>query len=98
MFGGTVAPPAGLCDDTTPWPYWLEQALLWDPTLRPAPLRVAPADAGDCPSTLGTDTDVCVPDTVSCHRNVRLDLGASRPGSGSITVPTGWVLVTYLTL
>ena len=37
VLGGSVAPAPGLCDDTTPCPYWLEQALLCDPTLRPAP-------------------------------------------------------------
>ena len=65
VLGGSVAPGPGFCDDTTPWPYTLEQALLWLPTLSPAPRSVAPADAGDCPSTLGTETDVCVPETVS---------------------------------
>ena len=98
VLGGTVAPPAGLCDDTSPCcGNWFEHALLWLPTFSPAWVRVEPADAGDCPSTLGTETEVCVPDTVSTTGTVAFTL-APPAGFWSRTVPTGWVLVTLLTL
>ena len=71
--------------------------MVWLPTFSPAPRRVAPADAGDCPSTLGTVTDVCVPDTVSTTCTVALTL-APPAGLWLSTVPTGWLLVTYLTV
>ena len=71
--------------------------MLWLPTFSPSPLRVAPADAGDCPSTLGTDTDDCALDTVSTTGTVALTL-VPPAGLWLITVPTGWLLVTSLTL
>ena len=37
-------------------------------------MRVEPADAGDCPTTLGTDTEVWVPDTVSTTGTVAFTL------------------------
>ena len=65
--------------------------------MRPLPLSVAPADAGVCPSTLGTDTDVCVPDTVSTTGTLAL-IFVPAAGLWLITVPTGWVDVTSVIL
>ena len=87
VLGGTLVPGAGFWADTTPAGYWLEQALVWLPTFRPAWVRVRAGAAGDCPSTLGTETDVCVPDTVRFTWTVWLDLGARRRGSGSAPCP-----------
>ena len=61
--------------------------MVWLPTFSPAWVRMPPALAGDCPTTLGTDTEVCVPETV------RTTLRVSRilvPAAGSWlkTVPT----------
>src|SRR5580658_5358086 len=74
LLGCTLAPVAGFCDDTSPLPNWLEQALVCVPTLRLAPFRIEPAAAGDCPRTLGTETVVCVPDTVNTTGVVCLTL------------------------
>ena len=62
--------------------------MVWLPTLSPRWVRMPPALAGDCPMTLGTDTEDCVPETV------RVTLCVSRifvPPAGSwlSTVPTG---------
>ena len=96
VFGGALVPAAGFCADTTPLG-WPEQAVVWLPTFRLSPRSVAPAAAGDCPTTLGTDTEVWVFDTV------RVTLCVSRilvPPAGSWlgTVPTGWLLLTLWTV
>ena len=65
VFGWHVLPPAGVLLGDEPVWNWLEQALVCVPTVRPAWFNCEPADAGDCPSTLGTGTWLCVPDTVS---------------------------------
>ena len=88
VLGGMSSPAAGFCADTSPDENWLEHALDWLPTFRPAWLRVAPAEAGDWPSTLGTFTEVWVPETVSTIGTVDLTL---EPPAGSwlSTVPMG---------
>ncbi len=65
LLGCTGVPGDGLCEDTCPLGYCPEQPLVWLPTFRPAWPNVTPADPGLCPSTLGPDTEVWVPDTVS---------------------------------
>ena len=44
--------------------------LVWVPTLRPAWVRCDPAAAGDCPSTLGTETEVWRARHGEDHRDV----------------------------
>ena len=56
-----------------------------------------PADAGDCPSTLGTETEVWVPDTVNSTLVVVLTFDPPA-GDWSSTVPIGLLLVTYFTV
>src|SRR5271169_363266 len=93
VLGGMSAPATGFCADTSPDENWLEHALDWLPTFRPAWLNVAPAEAGDCPSTLGTFTEVWVPDTVSTTGTVDLTL-VPPAGFWLSTVPMGLWLVT----
>ena len=81
---------------TSPLWNWLEQALVWDPTLSPAWVKCDPAAPGDCPSTLGTETSLCVPETVSTTVAFCLTL-APPAGVCEITVPTGLGLVMPLT-
>ena len=81
VLGATLAPTAGLCPVTLPVETWLvEQALVCVPTVRPARARTAPALLGDWPRTLGTDTEVCVPDTVRAIGTLALIL---EPPAGS---------------
>ncbi len=56
-----------------------------------------PADAGVCPTTLGTVTDVWVPDTVNSTFVEDLTLSPAA-GFWARTVPMGLLLVTYLTV
>ena len=94
VLGGSLAPAPGLCAETEPLG-WVEHAVavVWLPTVRPAWVRRLPARAGDCPMTLGTETEVWVPETVRATFFVS---GIFWPAAGfwSSTVPTGWLLVT----
>ena len=64
--------------------------------MSPASVRCDPAVAGDCPSTLGTETSLWVPETVSTTGTFCLTLDPPA-GVCEITVPTGLGLVTGLT-
>ena len=56
-----------------------------------------PARAGDCPTTLGTETELWVPETVRATLRVSRIL-VPPAGSWLSTVPTGWLLVTLWTV
>ena len=85
--GGPLLPAPGVWDDTSPAWYWFEHALVCLPTFRPAPFRMEPADAGDSPTTVGTVTEVWVPDTVSCTLTFALTLA---PPAGFWSAPFRW--------
>jgi hypothetical protein len=97
VLGGTLAPAPGFWADTCPLAYPLEHSLDWLPTVRPARASVPPAAVGDCPSTLGTETDVWVPETVSCTGTVCLTWDPAV-GLWDNTIPCGWLLETVLTV
>ncbi len=75
----------------------MEQAPFCPPTLRCAWFKMAPAAVGVCPTTLGTDTEVWLPDTVRTTFVVCLTL-LPPAGDWSSTVPTGWSLDTLRTV
>ena len=88
VLGGMSSPAAGFCADTSPAGTGSSTRSDWLPTFRPAWLKFAPAEAGDWPSTLGTDTEVWVPDTVSTTGTVDLTL-VPPAGFWVSTVPMG---------
>ncbi len=97
LFGATLWPAPGLCAATVPLGEAAGQPCDCDPTFNPFCARIAPALAGDWPSTLGTGTAVCVPDTVSTTGMLALML-VPPAGFWLMTKPTGWLLLMYLTL